>query len=223
MLKDLISVYKQNVEVLLEIHHDNLLYQEKWEQNRIEINSSCQNMSILLHEMNISIDNLINKEVFLEPIHCDQEENASVTMLRSVEEDEYFFELVDELEVLLSELNVIITKVHEEEAEMKNEVTLERPYDPYEESKEDQPLVLMNPPLVSCIFVEFKIGMEQKRYLEALCGVDSYVLKGEDYMETYSLEVVDELKTLKEGMFFSLPKATVIPFVRDYSKLVGVT
>ncbi|KAK9157923.1 hypothetical protein Scep_004497 [Stephania cephalantha] len=106
---------------------------------------------------------------------------------------------------------------------METEVILERPYEPYEDSKENQPLVLMNPPPISCIFLEFETRMEHKGHLEVLCGVDSYVLDGQDYMETYLLEVQDELKTLKEGMPISLIKATEIPFVRDYSKLVGFT
>ncbi|KAK9094264.1 hypothetical protein Scep_025733 [Stephania cephalantha] len=50
--------------------------------------------------------------------------------------------------------------------------------------------------------------MEQKGRLEILCGVDGYVLDSQDYMETYSLEVQDELKILKEGMPILLPKAT---------------
>ncbi|KAK9083441.1 hypothetical protein Scep_029912 [Stephania cephalantha] len=97
--------------------------------------------------------------------------------MRSVEENEYKTELEDELEVFPSEPNVTTAEVHEEKVEMKIEVTLEMPYGPYEDSKEDQPLVLMNPPL------------------------------GQDYMETYLLKVQDELKTLKEGMPILLPKA----------------
>ncbi|KAK9105148.1 hypothetical protein Scep_021992 [Stephania cephalantha] len=113
-------------------------------------------------------------------------------------------------------------KAHEEEVEMEIEVTLERPYELYEESKEYQPLVLRNPTYVSRVFMEFETRMEQKGHLETLCGVDSYV-DSQDYMGNYSLEVQYKLKTLKEDMPISLPKATVIPFVRDYSKLVGVT
>ncbi|KAK9157644.1 hypothetical protein Scep_004218 [Stephania cephalantha] len=187
------------------------------------MNSSCQNMSILTSQINASINNLIYEEESPKPIHFDQEEDASVTMLRSVEKDEYLTELKDKLEVFPSKSNVIVTEVQEEEIEMKAKVDLERPYEPYEESKEDQPLMLMNPPPVSLIFVKFETGMEPKGHLRILCSVNSYVLTGQDYMEIYLLEVQYELKTLKESIPITLPKAMVIPFVRNYSKLVGIT
>ncbi|KAK9111653.1 hypothetical protein Scep_019172 [Stephania cephalantha] len=111
---------------------------------------------------------------------------------------------------------------NEEEAEKKVEVILEWPYEPYEENMENQLLVMMNPPSVSSILVEFELGMEQKGRLEILCGVQNYVLDGQDYMDTYVLKVQDELKILREGMPISLPKAMVILFVLDYSQVVGV-
>ncbi|KAK9166932.1 hypothetical protein Scep_002123 [Stephania cephalantha] len=156
--------------------------------------------------MNASLDNLINDEDFLEPIHCNQEEEASSITLRSVKEYEYFIKLVDELEFLPSEPNVIIAEVHEEEYKMKTEVTLEKPYEPYEENKEDQHMVLMNLPHVFFIFAEFETRMEQKGHLEILCDFDSYMLDCQDYMETYLLEVQDEFKTLKEDMPISLSR-----------------
>ncbi|KAK9126020.1 hypothetical protein Scep_014866 [Stephania cephalantha] len=107
--------------------------------------------------------------------------------------------------------NKIKPSSNKEEAEKEVEVILEWPYEPYEEMKEDQPLVLMNPPPISLILVEFETRMEHKGHLKILCGVDNYVLDGQDYMNTYALEVQDELKILKEGMPISLPKAMANP------------
>ncbi|KAK9083357.1 hypothetical protein Scep_029828 [Stephania cephalantha] len=61
--------------------------------------------------------------------------------------------------------------------------------------------------------------MEQKGHLKILYGVDNYVLDGQDYMDTYVLEVEEELKILKDGMLISLPKAMVNSFVHDYSQV----
>ncbi|KAK9169242.1 hypothetical protein Syun_001382 [Stephania yunnanensis] len=62
---------------------------------------------------------------------------------------DYWSETSEELEVSPTEVDIIIAEDHKEKVEMESEVTLERPYEPYEESKENQPLVLMNPPPIS--------------------------------------------------------------------------
>ena len=49
------------------------------------------------------------------------------------------------------------------------------------------------------------------------------MLDGEDEIKSYVLEVPDELLNLTEGIPMSLPKNTLMPFVWDNSKLVGVT
>ncbi|KAK9166782.1 hypothetical protein Scep_001973 [Stephania cephalantha] len=112
----------------------------------------------------------------------------------------------------MSDLHNCITNEEEAKTEVEVEHIQERSDEQYEESKEDQPLVLINPVHVSRILVKFEMGMEQKGHLEILCGVDNYVFEDQDYMDTYVLEFQDELKTLNEGMYISLPKATVNPF-----------
>ncbi|KAK9104934.1 hypothetical protein Scep_021778 [Stephania cephalantha] len=81
------------------------------------------------------------------------EKNASAITLRSVEEDEYWTESEDKVEISPLEPKVITIEVHEEKADEKIEVTLERPEELEEESNEDQPLVLVKPPTLPQILV----------------------------------------------------------------------
>ncbi|KAK9082139.1 hypothetical protein Syun_031076 [Stephania yunnanensis] len=89
---------------------------------------------------------------------------------------------------------------YEEEVEKKIEVQhiQERSDEPYEESKEDHPLVLMNPPHASRILVKFKMVMEQKGHLKIVYGVDNYVFDVQDNVDTYVLGFQDELKNMNE-------------------------
>ncbi|KAK9112001.1 hypothetical protein Scep_019520 [Stephania cephalantha] len=73
----------------------------------------------------------------------------------------------------MSDLHDCTTNEEEAEKEVEVEHIQERSDEPYEESKEDQPLILMNPLPVSYILVEFETRMEQKGHLEILCGVDN--------------------------------------------------
>ncbi|KAK9123297.1 hypothetical protein Sjap_012899 [Stephania japonica] len=87
-----------------------------------------------------------------------------------------------------------LARDEEEENEMKLEVISERPEEPQKEIKEDQPLVLVQPPTLPCILVEIKKGVE----------------------------VPNELLILKDGIHVSLPKAVDGPFIVDSSKGEGI-
>ncbi|KAK9140187.1 hypothetical protein Scep_009868 [Stephania cephalantha] len=100
-------------------------------------------------------------------------------------------------------LNLHDCTIIEEETEKEVEHIQEMSHELYEDKKEDQPLVMMNP---SRILMEFETGIGQEGHFEILCGVDNYVLDIQDYMDTYVLEVHNELKTLKEGIPISLPR-----------------
>ncbi|KAK9119190.1 hypothetical protein Scep_017283 [Stephania cephalantha] len=93
-------------------------------------------------------------------------ETVSAISLKSVEMNEvtpvedYLSEKAEDLEVSPTEADIIIAQNEEEKAYMEVEIIPERPYAPYRESKEDETLVLINPPHISCIFVKFETRME---------------------------------------------------------------
>ncbi|KAK9094484.1 hypothetical protein Scep_025953 [Stephania cephalantha] len=123
------SEYENYSECLFyeKFYQDNLRYQENMEQHRQAVNSSFQNMGTLISQINISLDNLINEEKFPIHVHHDQEKNASAITLRGVEQDEYWSELENEVEISPSKPKVIAAEVNEEKIEKKIGVTLERP------------------------------------------------------------------------------------------------
>ncbi|KAK9140064.1 hypothetical protein Scep_009745 [Stephania cephalantha] len=84
----------------------------------------------------------------------------NVDTLKNVEVDEvtqvedYWSETVEGLEVFEIEPEIAIAQYEDDENEMKIDVISERPEEPQKESKEDQPLVLVKPPILSCIQVK---------------------------------------------------------------------
>ncbi|KAK9137475.1 hypothetical protein Sjap_008069 [Stephania japonica] len=134
----------------------------------------------LVGQINASFDNLINEEEFLVAVPCGLKENASAITLRGVEEDEYWFESEDELEILPLRLNIMTVEVHKEKVKEKIEVTLERPEELEEESKEDQLLVSLKPPTLPCILVELETGVKEKGHLKVLCTNSTFMLDDHD-------------------------------------------
>ncbi|KAK9157448.1 hypothetical protein Scep_004022 [Stephania cephalantha] len=131
---------------------------------------------------------LCNKQ----PIYYS-EENVIVDTLKNVEVNEvtqvenYWCETTKGLEVLQIEPKIVIAQDEEEEIEKEIEVISERPEEPQKESKEDQPLVLVKPPTLPCIFVpnelpSLKEGMHDAlpKAIDAPFGVD--ISKGEGIM-----------------------------------------
>ncbi|KAK9125307.1 hypothetical protein Scep_014153 [Stephania cephalantha] len=111
----------------------------------------------------------------------------------------------------------------EEENEMKIEVILGRPEEPQIECKEDQPLVLVKPPTLPFIFFRPYKGVEVKKHSQIFYTTDTFVLDDHDSIDSFVLEVPNELPSLKEGVYAALPKAIDAPFVVDISKGEGIT
>ncbi|KAK9130006.1 hypothetical protein Sjap_010493 [Stephania japonica] len=143
-------------------------------------------------------------------------ESVEVNEVTSVED--YWSELEETIEVSLYEPNISITQNEADEAEKEIDVILERPEDPQNESKEDQPLVLVKPPTLPCLPVKFKKGVVVKERLQIFYTASTFVSDGHDLTDSYVLEVPDELLNLKEGMSAELPKDIDPPFVVDISK-----
>ncbi|KAK9132567.1 hypothetical protein Scep_012095 [Stephania cephalantha] len=89
-------------------------------------------------------------------------------------------------------------EVNEGENEMKIDVISDKPEKPQIESEEDQ---------TSGIFYT----------------ADTFVLDNPDAIDSFVLEVSNDLLNLKEGMHASLPKYVDAPFIVDISKGQGVT
>ncbi|KAK9110245.1 hypothetical protein Sjap_018305 [Stephania japonica] len=156
-------------------------------------------------------------------------ETMSAIPLESVEVNEgtliedYWSEPEEIIEVSLHELNISIVQNEADEAENEIDVILERPNEPQKMSKEDQPLVLVKPPTFSCIFVRPYKGVVVKVRLQIFYTADTFVSVDHDFIDSYVLEVLDELLHLKEGMYDELPKAIDAPFVVEISKGEGIT
>ncbi|KAK9157530.1 hypothetical protein Scep_004104 [Stephania cephalantha] len=114
------------------------------------------------------------------------EENVSVVTLKSVKVNEvtqvedYWSETTDECEIFPTKPNIINAQDEEEEDEIKIEVILERLEEQQKESKEDQPLVLMKPPTLPCIFVKPYKGVEVKEHSWIFYTVNTFMLDDHD-------------------------------------------
>ncbi|KAK9091521.1 hypothetical protein Sjap_024698 [Stephania japonica] len=127
------------------------------------------------------------------------------------------------IEVSLHEPDISIAQNEADEAEKEIDVILERPEEPQKRSKEDQPLVLVTPPTLPCLPVKFIKGVVIKERSQIFYTADTFVSDDHDLIDSYVLEVPDELLHLKEGMYDELPKAIDAPFVVDISKGEGIT
>ncbi|KAK9130405.1 hypothetical protein Sjap_010892 [Stephania japonica] len=156
-------------------------------------------------------------------------ETMSAIPLESVEVNEvtpiedYWSEPEEIIEVSLYEPDISIAQNEADEAEKKIDVILERPEEPQKESKEDQPLVLVKPPTLPCIFVRPYKGVVVKERSQIFYTADTFVLADHNLIDSYVLEVLDELLHPKEGMYDELPKAIDAPFVVDISKGEDIT
>ncbi|KAK9123592.1 hypothetical protein Sjap_013194 [Stephania japonica] len=156
-------------------------------------------------------------------------ETMSAIPLKSVEVNEAtpieddWSEPEETIEVSLHEPDISIAQNEAEEAEKEIDVILERPEELQKESKEDQPLVLVKPPTLPCIPVKFIKGVVIKERSQIFYTADTFVSDDHDLIDSYVLEVPDELLHLKEGMYDELPKAIDAPFVVDISKGEGIT
>ncbi|KAK9124175.1 hypothetical protein Sjap_013777 [Stephania japonica] len=156
-------------------------------------------------------------------------ETMSAIPLESVEVNEvtliedYWSEPEEIIEVSLLEPDISIVQNEADEVEKEIDVILERPEEPQKRSKEDQPLVLVTPPILPCLPVKFKKWVVVKERLQIFYTVDTFVSDDHDATESYVLEVPNELLNLNEGMSDELPKAINASFIVDISKGEGIT
>ncbi|KAK9137509.1 hypothetical protein Sjap_008103 [Stephania japonica] len=124
-------------------------------------------------------------------------ETISAIPLKSVEMNEvtsikdYWSETMKELKISPSKVDIIIGKDEEKENEMKLEVIFERPEEPQLESKEDQPLVLVKPPTLPRIFVEFKKEVEVKERSQIFYTADTFMLDDQDATKSFVIGILD--------------------------------
>ncbi|KAK9123527.1 hypothetical protein Sjap_013129 [Stephania japonica] len=152
----------------------------------------------------------------------------SAIPLKSVEvkDEEYmsdYEESKGELEVSQSEPEIDMAQTYEEEAEKEIEVTLTRPEDLQQESKDDQSFVLVNPPTLPYIFDDFDMEVDVKERSKTFCTADTFVLDDPKITDSYVLEVPDKLPFLNRCVSVSLPNAKGESIILGYSLLEGIT
>ncbi|KAK9169383.1 hypothetical protein Syun_001523 [Stephania yunnanensis] len=117
----------------------------------------------------------------------------------------------------------IVIALNEGEDEMEIDVNSDMSDMPQIESKEDQPLVLVRPPTLPYTYCTPYKGVKVRERLQIFYTVDTFVLDNPDTIDSFVLEVLDELLNLTEGMHISLPNYVDAPFVVDISKGEGIT
>ncbi|KAK9129440.1 hypothetical protein Sjap_009927 [Stephania japonica] len=143
-------------------------------------------------------------------------ESVEVNEVTSIED--YWSEPEETIEVSLYEPDISIAQNDADEAEKEINVILERPEEPQNESKEDQPLVLVKPPTLPCLPVKFKKWVVVKERSQIFYTADTFVSDDHDLTDSYLFEVPVELLNLKEGVHAALPKYVDVSFVVDISK-----
>ncbi|KAK9163300.1 hypothetical protein Syun_004202 [Stephania yunnanensis] len=172
---------------------------------------------------------LNDQQRFHEELQQFSQENVNVNTLRNVgmnvdtPVENYWCETTQELEVLQIESDIFIAQNDDDEAAIEIGVISERPEEPQIESKEDQPLVLVKPPTLPCIFVKPYTGVEVNERSQIFYTADIFVLDDHDMTDSFVLEVQNELPILKEGMHAALPKYVDASFVVEISKGEGIT
>ncbi|KAK9128171.1 hypothetical protein Syun_016968 [Stephania yunnanensis] len=131
--------------------------------------------------------------------------------------------LIPYMIVRIIQADISIALNDDEDAALEIEVISEWPEEPQIESKEDQPLVLVKPPTLPCIFVKPYTGVEVKERSQILYTADTFVLDDHDMTDSFVLEFPNELQNLKEDVHAALPKYVDAPFVVDISKREGIT
>ncbi|KAK9095015.1 hypothetical protein Scep_026484 [Stephania cephalantha] len=140
-------------------------------------------------------------------------------------EDSYYYGangVEEKLEVSSHKSDIIIALNKDDETEKEIGVISKRSEEPQIESEEDQLLVLVKPPTISCILVKPYKGVERSVHIFStlptpLCWMIMM------QQESFVLEVSNELPSLEESMHVALPKAIDAPFVVDISKGAGIT
>ncbi|KAK9120784.1 hypothetical protein Syun_018401 [Stephania yunnanensis] len=108
------------------------------------------------------------------------------------EPEEYLIETSDECEVFPIEPEIVIA-LNEGEDEMNIDVNSAKPEMQQIESKEDQPLVLVQPPTLPCTYGTPYKRVEVRERLQIFYTADTFVLDEPDMIDSFELEVPDEL------------------------------
>ncbi|KAK9134901.1 hypothetical protein Syun_014231 [Stephania yunnanensis] len=117
----------------------------------------------------------------------------------------------------------IVIALNKGEDEMKIDVNSDKLEMPQIESKEEQPLVLVQPPTLPCTFGTPYREVKVRERLQIFYAADTFVLDDPATIDSFVLEVPDELLNLKEDVHVSMPKYVDAPFVVDISKGEGIT
>ncbi|KAK9113732.1 hypothetical protein Syun_020529 [Stephania yunnanensis] len=173
-------------------------------QRKIDEEELCSTQPTFHPEEDVSVHTLTNLEVH------------DVTQV-----EDYLIETSEECEVFQIEPEIVIA-LNEGEDEMNIDVNSDKPEKPQIESEEDQLLVLVQPPTLPCIFGTPYKAVEVRERLQIFYTTDTFVLDDPDTIDSFVLEVLDELLNLKEGVHASLPNYVDAPFVVDISKGEGI-
>ncbi|KAK9088957.1 hypothetical protein Scep_028039 [Stephania cephalantha] len=155
-------------------------------------------------------------------------EDESVDTLKNFEVNEvtqvehYWRETSEECEVFQIEPGIVIA-LNDGENEMKIDVILDKPEKPQLESEEYQPLVFVQPPTLPSTFATPYKRVEVRERSQIFSTANTFVLDNPDPIDSFVLEVPNELLNLKEGVHASLPKYVNASFVVDISKGEGIT
>ncbi|KAK9135240.1 hypothetical protein Syun_014570 [Stephania yunnanensis] len=192
---------------------------------------SLQNLENQFIQLNATLQNMRDKKEWCNTQPTSYlEENVDVDTLSNVEEnadtpmENYCRETTQGLEVLPIEPNMSIAPNDDDDDVMLEiGVISKRSKEPQIESKEDQPLVLVKPPTLPCIFDKPYTGVEVKECSQIFYNANTFVLEDHDVTDSFVLEVSNELPILKEGVHAALPKYVDAPFIVDISKGEGIT
>ncbi|KAK9088835.1 hypothetical protein Scep_027917 [Stephania cephalantha] len=180
-------------------------------------------------QYNVRLQNMTyEEELCSTQLIFNPEEDVSVDTLKIFEVNEvtqmedYLRETLEESEVFQIEPKIVIA-LNEGENEMKIDDISDKPEKTQIESKEDQPLEIVQPPTIPCTFGTPYKGVEVKERSQIFYTADTFVLDYLDATDSFALEVPNELLNLKEGAHASLPKYVDASFVVDISKGEGIT
>ncbi|KAK9110006.1 hypothetical protein Sjap_018066 [Stephania japonica] len=162
--------------------------------------------------------NSILQKISAETMSAIPLESVEMNEATPIEDD--WSEPEEIIEVSLHEPDISIAQNEADEAEKEIDVILERPEESQKRSKEDQPLVLVMPPTLPCLPVKFIKGVVIKERSQIFYTADTFVSDDHDLIDSYVLEVPDELLHPKEGMYDELPKAIDAPFIVFYALLL---
>ncbi|KAK9151283.1 hypothetical protein Syun_009592 [Stephania yunnanensis] len=148
-------------------------------QRKIDEAELCSTQPTFNPGEDVSVDTLTNLEV---------KEDTQV--------EDYLIETYEECEVFQIEPEIVIA-LNEGEDEMNIDVNSDKLEKPQIESEEDQLMVLAQPPTLPCTFGTPYKGVEVRERLQIFYIADTFVLDDPDTIDSFVLEVPDELLNLK--------------------------